>query len=197
MKCINSGKIKNKVLNYQNDFKYLIDNEIDENEIKMYCPYCILIKENLFIHHCILCQNCIPGYIKHSNFYGKCIGSKNYCFLFFSNITFIIILITNIIFSTLIFLYDNTFEIEELKNDIFFLYLPHFIEDIIKKVTLKYIIFFFACFIIIFSCIYIAKLFKELIQIYKTKVYGKLSFDIDDKDNRKSFLSENRYSVKK
>ena len=197
MKCINSGKIKNKVLNYQNDFKYLIDNEIDENEIKMYCPYCILIKENLFIHHCILCQNCIPGYIKHSNFYGKCIGSKNYCFLFFSNITFIIVLITNIIFSTLIFLYDNNFEIEELKNDIFFLFLPHFIEDIIKKVTLKYIIFFFACFIIIFSCIYIAKLFKELIQIYKTKVYGKLSFDIDDKDNRKSFLSENRYSVKK
>ena len=61
---------------------------------------------------------------------------------------------------------------------------------------LYYIIFFLVFFIIIFSFIYIGKIIKDMIQIYKTKVYGKLSFDIDKKDNRKSFLSENRYSVK-
>ena len=196
MKCINSSKIKNTVLNYQNDFKYLIDNEINENEIKNYCPYCILIKENLFIHHCVLCQNCIPGYIKHSNFYGKCIGSKNYCFLFFTNIIFIIVLISNIIFSVLIFLNGNDIEEQKLNDDFFYQFLPKFFEKVIQLTILVYIIFFFASFIIIFSCIYIAKIIKDMIQIYKTKVYGILSFDIDKKDNRKSFLSENRYSVK-
>ena len=196
MKCINSGKIKNTVLNYQNDFKYLIDNEINENEIKNYCPYCILIKENLFIHHCVLCKNCIPGHIKHSNFYGKCIGSKNYCFLFFTNIIFIIVLISNIIFSVLIFLNGNDIDEQKLNDDFFYQFLPKFFEKVIQLTKLVNIIFFFASFIIIFSCIYIAKIIKDMIQIYKTKVYGILSFDIDKKDNRKSFLSENRYLVK-
>ena len=196
MKCINSGKIKNKILNYQNDFKYLIDNEINENEIKNYCPYCILIKENLFIHHCVLCQNCIPGYIKHSNFYGKCIGSKNYCFLFFTNIFFILVLFLNISFSVLIFLFGNITK-EKLGKDIIFQFLPGLLNNFIKENHyLYYIIFFIFFFIIIFSFIYIGKIIKDMIQIYKTKVYGKLSFDIDKKDNRKSFLSENRYTVK-
>ena len=179
--CINPGKKKNKVLDFQNGFKNFFENQ-QEVLIENHCPYCISEKENKFVHHCVLCNNCIPGYIKHSNFFGKCIGIKNFKFLIFTNIIFIIVLFVNMALSILIFFPSNDgFELE-IK------FIKNLIDHISNNNNIKKVIF--STFILISCGIFLANIFRIIIIDFQTKIYGKLIENVDMSKSKKKMIEK-------
>ena len=127
--------------------------EMVENKyyINNYCPYC-KCQKTIKVKHCHICKKCIDGFDHHCNWIDNCIGEKNIGRFIF----FILIVITNLIFSYYI-AFKAFLSKEKIKsnddNTTFFVFSWIYIlntKDMIAIFIMSIAIFFFfpVCFVL-------------------------------------------------
>ena len=127
--------------------------EMVENKyyINNYCPYC-KCQKTIKVKHCHICKKCIDGFDHHCNWIDNCIGEKNIGRFIF----FILIVITNLIFSYYI-AFKAFLSKEKVKpaedNTTFFVFSWIYIlntKDMVAVFIMNIAIFFFfpVCFVL-------------------------------------------------
>jgi palmitoyltransferase len=163
-------------------------------DIKEYCPKC-LIKKKKFTVHCFICDVCIEDFDHHCSWINKCVGEKNYKFFNAFLVMNLINIILFFIFNIISFKkdYDSncckkiTDKIKFLEN----IYKHNIIKNIYSGINI------FIC--SIFGYIIITLLYNQIKNYFKNKNLYKKSIknnnkndyviDIDD-ENKKRLLDD-------
>ena len=103
----NPGRMKNEL------YRDLLDIVENNEDVSLYCPYC-LVKKNFRSLHCLICKQCVEEFDHHCFWVGNCIGKKNYTLFFIFLIYILINTLFNIIFLIIYFAKKTTMDNENV-----------------------------------------------------------------------------------